>query len=213
MSKESEVLETLEWRYATKRFDPKRKLTSDQWRALESALVMAPSSYGLQPWKFLVITDAAIRERLRAHSWNQTQVTDCSHFVVMLARTTIDGAYVQHYVDRIAAVRGVDKASLRGYQEMMLAGIAGRSPEQLFQWSARQVYIALGQLMTIAAQIRVDACPMEGLDPEKYDELLNLKGSGYRTVVACALGFRSSEDTMHSMKKVRFPNSDLIQFL
>lgn len=204
--------QVLAWRYATKVFDPARAIPADVWAALERSLVATPSSYGLQPWKFLVITDKSLREKLRAVSWNQSQVTDCSHHVVFLGRTEMREADIQRLIDRTAAERGIPAAALDGYKGMMLKDIVnGPRGTVAAEWAARQCYIALGQFMLACAQLGVDACPMEGLDPVKYDEILGLAGSGYRTVVACPAGYRAAGDKYAALKKVRFPASELIE--
>jgi len=204
--------QVLAWRYATKVFDPSRTIPADVWVALERSLVATPSSYGLQPWKFLVITGKPLREQLRAVSWNQSQVTDCSHHVVFLGRTEMREADIQRLIDRIAAERGIPAAALDGYKGMMLKDVVnGPRGKVAAEWAARQCYIALGQFMLACAQLGVDTCPMEGLDPVKYDEILGLTGSGYRTVVACPVGYRAAGDKYAALKKVRFPASEVIE--
>lgn len=202
----------LAWRYATKAFDPARTIPAETWDALERSLVLTPSSYGLQPWKFVVVRDRALRERLRAVSWNQAQVVDCSHHVVFCARAEMREADVQRLIDATAAARGVPPASLDGYKAMMLRDIVnGPRAVQAFEWAARQCYIALGQFMLAGATLGVDTCPMEGIDPVKYDELLGLAGSGYRTVVACAAGYRVAGDKYATLAKVRYPLAQVVQ--
>ena len=202
----------LAWRYATKVFDPARKIPAEVWAALERSLVATPSSYGLQPWKFLVITDPALRAKLRPVSWNQAQVTDCSHHVLFLGRTEMREADVQRLIDAISSTRGVPAASLDGYRGMMVKDVVyGPRGTIAAEWAARQCYIALGQFMLVCAQLGVDACPMEGFDPAKYDEILGLAGTGYRAVVACPVGYRLAGDKYAELKKVRFPASQVIE--
>jgi nitroreductase len=208
------LIESLNWRYATKQFDPAKKIPAPVWDALESALVLTPSSYGLQPWHFFVVTDPALKAALRPHSWNQPQVTDCSHHVVFAARRDIDAAFVEKYLDRIAEVRGGTTESLAMYRDMMASDILhGPRSKWVQEWAARQVYIALGNFMTAAALLGVDTCPMEGLDPVKYDEILGLPAKGFQTIVACPAGYRAEGDKHAGLPKVRFPKSDLIATL
>lgn len=209
--KPNELLEQLQWRGAVKKFDPTRKISDMDWKALTEALRMSPSSYGLQPWKFLVVTSADLRNQLRKHSWDQTQVTDCSHYVVLCAKETLTSSDVDHYVETIQKVRGVTRESLEGYRGMMLGSIQKLTSEQLLAWNTRQVYIALGNLMTSAAVLGVDTCPMEGFDPTQYDQILGLKAKGLRSVVCCALGYRHSQDPYTGLKKVRFDASEVIE--
>lgn len=205
------LIESLNWRYATKKFDPYKKLDAATWKALEEALVLSPSSYGLQPWKFLVVKDPAIRAQLREKAWGQGQVTDASHFVVFTRRTDLTEADIDRYIARIAEVRGVTVESQAGYRQMMVGNLVqGPKHATIADWTARQAYIALGQLMAAAAALGVDSTPMEGLDPAAFDQILGLEGSGYGTVMACALGYRAADDAYASLAKVRFATEDLV---
>ncbi len=208
----STLLESLKWRYATKVFDPTKKISDADWKCLEEALILTPSSYGLQPWKFLVIQDPQVRQKLLPISWNQKQVVDCSHHIVMLAKTDISEKDLDAFIDLTASVRQIPKESLKFYKDMMLSDLVnGPRHAWISKWAARQVYIALGNLMTCAAMMGIDACPMEGIDQAKYDDVLNLKGSGYETVVACSLGYRSVDDKYAHLAKVRYPASKITQ--
>ena len=208
------VVEALTWRYATKAFDPARKIPPEDWAALEQSLILSPSSYGLQPWKFLVITDPALREQLKAHSWNQRQVTECSHFVVFAGQTDISERDVQRWIERIAQVRGVPPEQLNTYREMMVGDLVkGPRHAWIHEWTARQVYLALGTFMTSAALLDVDTCPMEGLDPAKYDEVLKLPAAGYRTLCACAAGYRAADDKYAVTPKVRYAPDEVLQHM
>jgi nitroreductase len=166
----------------------------------------------MQPYRFLVLTDKALREKLVPLSWGQRQVVDSSHFVVFLARTEVKAEHVDEFVQRIATVRGTTPDALKGYRDIIVGDVVN-GPRQAVapEWAARQAYIALGQLMTAAALLGVDACPMEGFSPADYDEALGLKGTGYRSVVACALGYRAASDKYATAPKVRFPVETLIE--
>jgi nitroreductase len=207
------LLEQLRWRYATKQFDAQRKIPAPVWSALEQSLILTPSSYGMQPWKFLVLSqDAEVRERLVGCSWGQRQVADSSHFVVMTVRTEITEQDVETYMDSIASTRQVDKAAVEPLKKMIESGIVrGLNATQQREWASRQAYIALGNFMTSAALLGVDTCPMEGLDPAKYDEILGLKGSGYATCVACAAGYRAATDKYAQLAKVRFSAHQVVE--
>lgn len=207
------LLEQLHWRYATKQFDAQRKIPASVWSALEQSLILTPSSYGMQPWKFLVLSqDAEVRERLVGSSWGQRQVADSSHFVVFTVRTEITEQDVETYMDSIAATRQVDKAAVEPLKKMIESGIVrGLNATQQREWASRQAYIALGNFMTSAALLGVDTCPMEGLDPAKYDEILGLKGSGYATCVACAAGYRAATDKYAQLAKVRFSAHQVVE--
>lgn len=212
MSTRAESLkQALHWRYATKRFDPSRSIPAETWAALEQALILSPSSFGLQPWKFLVVTATEVRRALVPQSWGQTQPVESSHFVVFAARTTVTVDYIDHFLARTVELRGGNVEALAGYRGMMVNSLTHRSEAELTQWATHQVYIALGQFMAAAAVLGVDTCPMEGLVPTEYDKILGLEGSGYKTVVACAAGYRSSDDKYATLAKVRFPASELVR--
>jgi nitroreductase len=205
------LLKQLNWRYATKKFDPARKIPLAVWSVLEEALILTPSSYGLQPWKFIVVTDQALKTRLRPASWNQAQVEDCSHLVVFTAKQDITETDVDRFIARIAEVRGVTAESLAGFRGFMVGDLVnGARHAIIHEWAARQTYIAMGNLLTSAAVLGIDACPFEGLEPAKYDEILGLKGSGFATVAACPLGYRGPDDKYASVPKVRFEAKDVI---
>ena len=205
------LIQQLNWRYATKKFDPTRKIAPAEWSILEQALLLTASSYGLQPWKFIVVTNSELKTKLRAASWNQAQVEDCSHHVVFAAKQDITEADLDHFIARTAEVRGTTPASLSGYKGFMMGDLVNGPRHAIIQeWAARQTYIALGNLLTSAAVLGIDACPFEGLEPAKYDEILGLKGTGYATVSACPLGYRTADDKYASAPKVRFEAKDVI---
>ena len=207
-----QLLDALQWRYATKVFDPAKKIPADVWQTLERALVLTPTSYGLQPYRFLVINNPAKRAELLPHSWNQKQVVDASHFVVLTARNKMTAADVTKLIQRTCEVRKIHADSLNFYRDMMLGDVVnGPRGKTAHEWATRQTYIALGNLMTCAAVLGVDACPMEGLNPVEYDRVLGLTGGEYATVVACALGYRDSGDKYANLAKVRYENGELIQ--
>ena len=205
------LLQQLNWRYATKKFDPAKKISPADWAVIEKALVLTPSSYGLQPWKFMVVTDPALKAKLRPASWNQSQVEDCSHLVVFTAKQDITEADVDRFVARIAEVRGVAIESLAGYKGYMVGDLVkGPRHAVIQEWAARQTYIAMGNLLTSAALLGVDACPFEGIEPAKYDEILGLEGTGYTTISACPLGYRAADDKYAATPKVRFEAKDVV---
>ena len=206
----STLVESLHWRYATKTFDSARTIPAETWKALEEALILSPSSFGLQPWKFIVITDKTVREKLLPHSWGQTQVTQCSHYVVFAAMTKIDEAYIDANLARTAEVRGITTESLAGFRKM-LTGTLIHGGYGTPEWAARQAYIALGNFMTSAALLQIDTCPMEGFVPAEYDKILGLSAKGLASIVCCAAGYRSADCKYASLPKVRFPASAVIE--
>jgi nitroreductase len=164
----------------------------------------------LQPWKFIVVDSPEIREKLKSASWGQPQVTDASHLVVLTAREDLTQKDIDKWINRLSEVQETPVQKLEGYAGMISSFTSNMSAVEKQAWNTRQVYIALGQLMTGAAVIGIDTCPLEGISPNDYDEILGLKGSGYTTAVACALGYRSVEDNYADAKKARFPSADLI---
>ena len=207
----TQLTSALDWRYATKKFDSSKKIPAATWAALEHALVVSPSSFGLQPWRFIVITDPAVKTKLLPLSWNQAQVTDCSHHVVFTVRKGVDAAFVDKFLARQVELRGGTVESLAPYRGMMTGFLANiTAAGQLDAWATKQIYIALGQFMAAAALLGVDACPMEGISPAAYDEVLGLKDTEFATVVACAAGYRAADDKYAAAGKVRFPVSDLV---
>ncbi len=202
------IIEDLNWRYATKSF-AKKKIPQKDMDELLEALRLAPSSFGLEPWKFIVVDDEKTRGKLREAAWGQPQVTDASHLVVLCIRKDIDEKYVKKFIERTAKTRGTSVESLKGYEKMLLDFVNGKTPAALEEWSRKQVYIALGTLLTAAAQKRIDASPMEGFDSGKFDEILKL--NGLASTVICALGYRG-DDKYASAKKIRFDKKDVFVF-
>jgi len=208
----STLVGNLNWRYAAKVFDASKTIPAETWQALEEALILSPSSFGLQPWKFIVITDKEMRAKLLPHSWGQTQVTQCSHYVIFAAITKIDEAYIDANLARTAEVRGVTAESLAGFRKM-LTGTLIQGGYGTPEWAARQAYIALGNFMTSAAMLQIDTCPMEGFSPAEYDKVLGLPARGLTSVVCCAAGYRSPDCKYASLAKVRFPASAMIEHI
>ncbi|MEM6451401.1 MAG: NAD(P)H-dependent oxidoreductase [Cyanobacteria bacterium P01_D01_bin.105] len=207
----AELLEQLNWRYATKQFNADKQIPVETWDALADSLVLTPSSYGLQPWKFVVVTNTETKETLKPLSWNQSQITDCSHLVVFTIKKNLTAADVDKFIESTAEARGDDVASLSGYRNMIVSDVVkGPRSFNVNEWAARQAYIALGNFMTCAAVLGVDACPLEGIDPAGYDKVLKLQEDGYATVVACAAGYRASTDKYAQLAKVRYPKSEMI---
>jgi len=212
MLSEHDLIERETWRYAVKRFDTTRQISPNHWNALEQVLVLSPSSYGLQPYHFLVIKDQALRAQLTTASYGQPQIAECSLLVVFTICKNLDRAHVERFIARTALIRKIPVESLARYRAVMIGDlIDGPRHAWIDEWSARQAYLALGNLLTSAATLGVDACPMEGFDPVQYDEILGLSPRGLSAVVVCALGYRSEDDPHAQEEKVRFSAADLIE--
>ena len=209
----NQVLQTLRQRYATKTFDADKKISDADFDALLESLRLAPSSFGLQPWKFLAVKNPETRAKLREVSWGQTQVTEASHYVVLASRKDITPEYVREYIVSTAQIRGLATEDLQGYENMMVQNVArGKTAEEQEQWNKRQTYIALGFVGFAAAAMGIDTCMLEGFDPKAYDRILGLEGTDYESVVAVALGYRG-EDKTADYKKSRFSTSEIIEII
>ncbi len=209
-----QVLEQLNWRYATKKFDPSKKIPEAVWKVLEQSLVLAPSSFGLQPWKFIVVRNPQIREQLLEHSWGQKQVVEASHLVVFVIKKDLNESDVDRYVQRMSEVQQVPVENLQKFANV-IKGFMKQPPYPLDinDWSTRQTYIALGQYMTCAAMLGIDTCPMEGFVPDKYDEVLGLPAQGYKALVVCPTGYRAADDKYATNPKVRYPTEYVVDYI
>ena len=206
------LLAGLRRRYAVKKFDATGKIPDGAWQALEEALVLSPSSYGLQPWRFFIVDDKALREKLKAASYGQTQITDADKLVVFAVKKDFGAADVDRFVERVAEVRRLPVEALGSYKKMMLAS-AALPADRVAAWLIRQVYIALGVFLTSAAALGVDACPMEGFDKDQYDAILGLHAKGYNAVVVATAGVRAHDDAAATQAKVRFPKDEVVVHL
>jgi nitroreductase len=204
---------TLARRYATKQFDPGSAISAEAWDALLDSLVLAPSSFGLQPWKFLVVENPDIRARLREVSWNQPQLTDASRLVVIATLDDMTPDHVDAWMECLAAAQGKSADELAAYRGMIDGFVGALDPAARKSWNSRQCYIALGQLMASAATMGIDSCPLEGIDKAAYDQILGLNQSGYSTVVACALGYRSAGDKYAASPKARFKREQVVSVI
>ncbi len=208
-----DILEKLAWRYATKKFDPERQLDERQLERILRATNLSASSYGLQPYKVIVVKDKTVKEKLKAASWNQSQITDASHLIVFARYEEVNGRHVEDYIENIAGTRKVDRTQLNGFENMMKGKLDALDADTKANWSAKQAYLALGTLLTASAAEGIDACPMEGFDAAAYDEILGLKERGLRTVVIAAVGFRAADDGMQHAKKVRKSLEDFVELV
>jgi nitroreductase len=209
--KGEQLLAQLNWRYATKQFDPARKISREDWATLENALILSASSYGLQPWTFIVITDQKVRQELFPATWKQRQVLDCSHYVVFSVKKKMTEEHIDRHIARTVELRGGTIEGMKRYRDVMVGDVVtGERRAEALEWAARQAYLALGNFITSAALLGIDTCPMEGFVPEEYDKILDLGAKGLASVVCCAAGYRSATDKYATQKKVRFKHDDVI---
>jgi len=205
-----DYIQNLNNRYATKQFDPSYKLSKEQENILDQTLDLAPSSFGLQPYKVIKVVNTQIRQKLKEASWDQTQITDASVLYVLCARKDINQTMIKEYVELTAKTRGVEMESLSGYEKMMNGFIQALPEDQKTEWAKKQVYIALGFLLDAAAQNGLDACPLEGFDAKAYTDILELEEKNLVVSVVCAVGVRSKEDMYATLPKVRLGTEKLI---
>jgi nitroreductase/dihydropteridine reductase len=203
------LIDKLNWRYATKKFDQTKKLSSVQLDELLHAVHLSPSSAGLQSYKVLVVEDAATRQKLREAANGQAQLTDASQLIIFASETNLDADYVKHYIDHVAETRQIGRANLEGFEQMINSNVSNLTSEQKLTWSNKQAYIALGVLLTAAAEMGIDACPMEGFNPAKFDEILGLEEKGLTSAVIVAIGFRAEDDGYSKLQKVRKPEAEM----
>lgn len=199
------AINAFKWRYACKAFDPEKMVSEDIIQRLKEGLNLTASSYGLQPFKFIVIKDKTKREALVEHSWNQRQVADASHLFIIAVRTDINEEFITDYINLISNQRGIPSDQLDAFKGMMMGSIMSKSSEDQYAWAKNQAYITLGNLLLQCGLEEVDATPMEGFIPEKYDDILGLKDMNLRSVLACPVGYRADNDPYVSLKKVRQP--------
>ncbi len=206
------IIDALNWRYATKLFDPTKKISKENLDTLLETVRLAPSSSDIQPWKILVITDPEVRIKLLTATNNQSQVMDSSHLFVFSYRNEISAEYVDKLVESVAKIRNQELTQLDGYKKMIVGLTEHKGgPEGVKIWSSRQVYIALGMLLETAALLKIDACPMEGFKAKKFDEILGLQERGFSSVAMVALGYRAEGDKYATLAKARLTQEEVFE--
>lgn len=208
-----EHLENLQWRYATKKFDSEKKLSEEDLEELLESVRLSASSYGLQPYEVIVVSDPEVREKLKAAAWNQSQITDASQLIVFANYRKISSDHVSEYMQNISETREVPRENLSGMEKMINNTIESRSEENQQVWGSKQTYIALGNLLSSAASMRIDTCPMEGFNQDEFDEILGLKDKNLQSSVIAAVGYRSEEDQNQHLEKVRKNKTELFHFV
>jgi nitroreductase len=207
------TIEQLKWRYATKKFNPTQKLSKAKINILIEAFNLTATSFGLQTLKLVVVEDKKIREPLVAAAYNQKQVLDASHLLVLCIQENIETADVVNYYNNIKHIRNTPETILKPYREDLVKMMEGMSVTERQQWSTNQAYIALGNLMTVCAIEGIDSCPMEGFLPSKYDEILKLNEKGLKSVLLLPVGYRAIDDMFSTFKKVRKPIDEAVIIL
>ena len=203
-------IKALNWRYATKKFDDSRILSEEKITVLKHAFNLTATSYGLQPLKMLVISNKEKQRKLREFSMNQQQVDTASHVLVICIEKKVDEEFITNYFKMVKHVRKTPEEVLKPFQNFLLDDFRTKAETEIEAWARNQAYLALGTLLTVCATEEIDACPMEGFEPEKYDEYLGLEDKNLRSVLVLPVGYRSEDDLFSSMKKVRRPLEEVI---
>ncbi|WP_369992997.1 NAD(P)H-dependent oxidoreductase [Winogradskyella sp.] len=207
------LLEHLQWRYATKKFDPTKKVSSNDLEKIKQAIQLSVSSYGLQLYKVLIIENLEIREKLKPVSWNQSQITDASHLIVFCNYTDATPKAIDNFIKQTAVTRNLDLERLIGYGDFIKSKLNEKSDTEKTSWLKSQTYLALGNLLNACAELKIDACPMEGFEPEAYNEILGLNEQGLNATVIAPIGYRHDEDSTAEFPKVRKPIKELFEIV
>ena len=204
------VIKSLNWRYAVKKFDASKKLSDAKLKILTEAFNLTATSYGLQPLRLVVVSDNALQKRLYAASMNQSQVRDASHVLVICIENEVKASYVDTYFDRVHDIRDTPETILKPFRETLKKQFNNQNPEKTQQWATNQAYLALGNLLTVCAIEEIDACPMEGFIPSEYDSVLELDRYKISSVLVLPVGYRAADDMFADFKKVRRSTEDTI---
>lgn len=208
-----DLIKNLEWRYATKKFDSNKKVSKENVDLLKRSIQLSASSYGLQLYKVLFIEDEALKKKLKTVSWDQPQITDSSHLLVFCHYDDVDEKDVDEFIELKANTQGKDIEDLKQFRDSIVSTVESRSKEELQHWTAKQTYIALGHLLIAAAELKIDACPMEGFKPDEYNKILGLTEKGLSAAVIATIGYRSGEDEVQHLEKVRKSKDTLFEDL
>ena len=198
-----DIIKQLQWRYATKKFDASKTLTPAKLNTLKEAFNLTATSFGLQTLNLVIVKNKTLRESLLPYSYNQPQVVNASHLLVICIQEDIEDSDVIDYYNNIKTIRSTPESILNPYREQLQGMMQKKTVEQRQSWSKNQAYIALGNLMTVCAIENIDACPMEGFIPEKYDDILQLNKKGLKSVLILPVGYRAEDDMFSTLKKVR----------
>ena len=204
-------IENQNWRYATKKFDATKKVSTEDLETLKKAIQLSSSSYGLQLYKVFIIENPEVRAQLQPVSWGQSQIVDASHLLVFANIVNVQESHIDAYVQNIADTRGLSVEDLKGYSDFMKSKIVPLPVEQKAVWTSKQTYLALGNLLNAAAELKIDVTPMEGFEPEKYNEILGLDKLGLNVSLVAAIGYRHEEDATQHFAKVRKPIEELFE--
>lgn len=196
-------IKKLEWRYAVKKFDSEKLVSKAKMERLKQAFNLTATSYGLQPIKMIVVHNKELQQQLVPFTYNQKQVAQASHILIICIEKNIDRAYITNYFERVKQIRGTNDSILQPFREALIHDFSKMKEEEIIQWATNQAYLALGTLMTVCALEKIDSCPMEGFRPSAYDDFLGLTGKGLTSVLVLPIGYRAADDMFSDLKKVR----------
>ena len=202
-------LENQNWRYATKKFDATKKITTEDLDILKEAIRLSSSSYGLQPYKVILVENPELRAKIQPSAWGQSQIVEASHVIVFANEINFGTTEIDNYIKNASETRAIPAESLKGYADFMKANITALSEDTRNDWTAKQTYLALGNLLNAAAELKIDVTPMEGFVPAEVNEILGLEALGLNATLIATLGYRHEEDATQYYKKVRKSNEDL----
>lgn len=209
----STFIENQNWRYATKKFDATKKVDEKDIETLKEAIQLSASSYGLQPYKVFFIENPEVRAQLQPAAWGQTQIVDASHLIVFASINKLDEAYIDAFIQNTASTRNLQVSDLEGYATFMKGAILNLPEEKMATWTAKQTYIALGNLLAAAAELKIDATPMEGFEPEKFNDILGFNEKGLNATLVVPIGYRHEEDALQHAAKVRKSAAELFEII
>ena len=204
------ILDALEWRYAVKKFDDKASLTEQQILEVKKVFNLSASSYGLQPYKMIVVQNPELKEKLVPASFGQQQISQSAAILVFAVRTDFGMDYIDQFFKDMSAKRQIPLENLEGYKNFMKGSFANKSEDEISSWATKQVYLTMGHMLASLAALQIDACPMEGLDPQAYDKILDLDAKQLKTIIAMPIGVRAPDDASATALKVRKDLSDII---
>lgn len=206
----SKTIQHLQWRYATKRFDPSKKLSEEKLDILKHTFNLTATSFGLQPLKLLIISNQEIKEKLVEYTYYQPQIRDSSHLLILCMEKHIDAEFIKDHFKRVETLRNTPRKILDPFEESLVKSFSEKNPEEIRSWMVNQLYLTLGALLTVCAVEDIDSCPMEGFEPKKYDTYLELDKKGLESVIVLPVGYRDASDFFLSLEKVRRGVNELV---
>lgn len=206
----SKTIEHLKWRYATKRFDPAKKLSAEKLNTLKESFNLTATSFGLQPLKLIVLSNPEVREKLFEFTYYQPQIRDASHVLILCIEKKIDRGFILDHFKRVEGTRKTPRKILEPFEKELVASFTEKSAAEIRDWMINQLYLTLGALLTVCAVEEIDACPMEGFQPDRYDEFLGLDKKGLQSVIVLPVGYRDESDFFKDLKKVRRGVDELV---